>query len=67
MREALRVNPDFGDAHFGLGNVLARQGEFKDAIEEYQTVLRIDPQHAGARRALDAALSRSGRGGTARP
>jgi tetratricopeptide (TPR) repeat protein len=41
--EALRINPDFADAHINLGVILARQGKKADAIYHYSEALRIDP------------------------
>ena len=39
---ALRIEPDDADAHYNLGNALARMpGRLPEAIAEYQAALRI--------------------------
>jgi tetratricopeptide (TPR) repeat protein len=40
---ALRINPDFVQAHLNLGNALLHTGRTADAIAEYETALRIQP------------------------
>jgi len=34
FQNALNLKPDFGDAHFNLGSVLASLGRFQEAIEQ---------------------------------
>jgi Flp pilus assembly protein TadD len=55
-KEALRLNPNSGEAHSGLGDALARQGKLDEAIKHYNEALRIDPRDAQARKARDAVL-----------
>ena len=40
--QALRINPDYLEAHIGLGVILRHQGKLKDAIAHYEEALRID-------------------------
>jgi TolB-like protein/DNA-binding winged helix-turn-helix (wHTH) protein/Tfp pilus assembly protein PilF len=37
------IDPQFGDAHGGLGFVYATQGRFQDAVSEVQTAFQYDP------------------------
>ena len=53
-REALRLKGDSVDAHYNLAMALAAKGQRAEAEEELSRVLALDPNHANARRALDA-------------
>jgi tetratricopeptide (TPR) repeat protein len=44
--EALRVNPEFADAHSNLGALLFQQGKLKEADVHCAEALRIKPDHA---------------------
>ena len=47
--EALRINPDYAEAHTNLGNVLARRpGRLSDAVAQYEEALRLKPDFAEA-------------------
>jgi tetratricopeptide (TPR) repeat protein len=52
-----------GDAieHYGLGNRLAYQGKFEDAILEYKQALRLDPGYPHPHRALGAVYAALGK------
>ncbi len=50
--EALRLNPDDADAHFGLGCVYAAMGEKDRAVEEWRRCLELDPAMGEAHYAL---------------
>jgi Flp pilus assembly protein TadD len=41
-------------AHYNLGLALARQGRLAEARQQFAEVLRLDPNHTGARRLLSA-------------
>jgi len=43
--EALRIKPDFADAHNSLGTALQDQGRLEEAIAHYAEALRISPSH----------------------
>jgi len=58
--DALRLNPNDVEAHYGLANSLAAQGRFEEAIDHYRAALRINPTYAQAHRNLGVALT--GRG-----
>jgi tetratricopeptide (TPR) repeat protein len=55
LRAALRLQPDFGEAHANLGNVLFLMGRLPEAIAEYETALRSSPNDAGLRTRLGMA------------
>jgi Flp pilus assembly protein TadD len=51
--EALRIHPDYFQAHHNLGVTLALQGDRKGAAYHFSEVLRIKPDDARARSALE--------------
>ena len=44
--EALRLNPNNGDAHNDLGCALQQLGERDKALEHFRTAIRLQPDHA---------------------
>lgn len=44
-RMALKLNPEFAEAHNNLGNVLKDQGRQKEALSEYRKALKIYPDN----------------------
>ena len=59
-RAALRINPDFVDAHYNLGTAMSKQGELGEAIKHYRAALRINPDYAKAHNNLGIALAEQG-------
>jgi tetratricopeptide (TPR) repeat protein len=59
--KALRIKPDFAEAHLNLGNALAAQGRIDEAMAQYSEALRIKPDFPGAHINLGAALAGQGR------
>jgi tetratricopeptide (TPR) repeat protein len=60
-REAVRIQPDYPEAHFNLGSALAHSDlsdRLPEAIAEYQTALRLKPVYVEAYYNLGNALSR---------
>ena len=53
-REGLRLCPDDDVAHYELGIILVKIGQTKDAEEEFETALGINPDFESARRELKA-------------
>ena len=45
-QEALRLKPDFAEAHNNLGNALRDQGQLAAAVAHYQEALCLKPDYA---------------------
>lgn len=54
-RRCLQKNRNKPEAHFGLAGAMAAKGLMEEAIHEYQETLRLEPQHAKARKNLEDA------------
>jgi tetratricopeptide (TPR) repeat protein len=61
FEKALRLNPEFEDAHNGLGDAFEQKGRVDDAITQCQEALRISPDFASAHNNLGNALLKKGR------
>jgi Flp pilus assembly protein TadD len=48
FREALRLSPNYAEAHNNLGSALAQQGKLELAIPHFYTSLKILPDFAEA-------------------
>ena len=44
--EALRINPQYADAHFSLGKAYFMMGNLDKALEEYKILKTINPDLA---------------------
>jgi Flp pilus assembly protein TadD len=53
FQAAVTKDINAGPAHFYLGNALARQGKWDDAIREYEAYLKIDPNGPLAKQATE--------------
>jgi tetratricopeptide (TPR) repeat protein len=56
-RQALELLPSDGQAHFGMGIVLARAGRLREAADEIAAAVRIEPGRAEFRQALNQVLA----------
>lgn len=43
FREVLELAPAFAEAHYNIGIALAHQSQWKEALLEFNTALRINP------------------------
>jgi Flp pilus assembly protein TadD len=57
-KEALRLKPDFAEAHNNLGTALHRMGRIEEAISQYQEALRLKPESEEARANLARTTAR---------
>ena len=62
-REAVRLRPDDASAHFSLGFALVMQGKLDEAIAEYRTAIRIQPDNADVPRQPLRAPGQAGEAG----
>ena len=60
-QEAIRLKPDYAEAHLNLGNALQRQGQLAEAVGQYQEAIRFKPDYAEAHNNLGAAFLDQGR------
>src|SRR5256712_213731 len=58
---ALRIKPDYADAHINLGIALAQQGKLAEASEHYQQALHSKPDYADAHTNWGLALTQQGK------
>jgi tetratricopeptide (TPR) repeat protein len=59
-REAVRLDPEFGAAHCGMGNTLRALGRYHEAIESYERALRLEPNAIRCRYPLAVLLYETG-------
>ncbi len=52
FQTALRLDPNYAEAHNNLGNTFAAIGQLDKAIHHYQAALEIVPDYADGRRNL---------------
>src|SRR2546429_3828051 len=60
FKTALRIKPDYADAHINWGLALAQQGKLAEAIDHYQQTLHFKPDSADAHIKLGPALPHPG-------
>jgi hypothetical protein len=60
-REALRLKPDFREAHHNLTLVYSEQGRFEEWVVEYQAALRLNPNDPEYRNSLGVTFAKLGR------
>jgi len=52
FREAIRINPDFAEAHYNLGKAWHGLGELDLAVAEWREAIRLKPDYALAHYAI---------------
>ena len=55
FRRSVQLNPDYADAHQGLGHAYLDLGRWDEAIQSLQQALLLNPKDKDARRRLDEA------------
>ncbi len=55
FQKAVDLNPNYADAHYGLGLALFDQGRWEEAIRPLENALKINPKDKEARAKLDEA------------
>jgi Flp pilus assembly protein TadD len=60
-REAVRMDPNFFEAHTNLGSLLAAAGKPEEALVEFQAAVRLRPGTPAAHKELGTQLARLGR------
>jgi tetratricopeptide (TPR) repeat protein len=60
LTEAVRIMPNFPEAHHNLGNALRNLGNFDQAIRHYNISLQLDPTYTSAHYGLGLALADKG-------
>jgi cytochrome c-type biogenesis protein CcmH/NrfG len=61
MREIVRQQPDFADAHYELGKALLQKGDVKGSVESLETAARLKPDQAHVHYQLGRAYIAAGR------
>ena len=61
MREAIRLHPNYWEAHYRLGDDLAEQADVSGAAAEFEQVVRLNPNYVKAHLNLGVALYKLGR------
>ena len=60
LRDAVRLKPDYSDAHNNLGNAMTKAGGLqREAVAEFEAAIRLDPGMAQAHANLGMALVKS--------
>ena len=60
LREAIRLAPEYPDAHYNLGGVLQAQGSVRQAIGAYRRAIALDPTYSEAHNNLGTLLDTTG-------
>ena len=60
LKDSIRHDPQFADAHLQLGNLYSEQNKYAEAIPEYQRALELNPDLADAHYRLGQAYVHTG-------
>jgi tetratricopeptide (TPR) repeat protein len=58
--KAVKINPDFAEAHYRIGGVINDQGDFDAAINSYKVAIKLKPDYAEAYIDMGNALNDQG-------
>jgi protein involved in polysaccharide export with SLBB domain len=61
FQKAVQLNPNYGDAHYGLGLAYSDLGRWEEAIRSFENAVKINPKDKEARAKLDEAHVLAGR------
>lgn len=61
VQEAIRIFPDYFDAHFAMGNELMKAGRLDEAITELEQASRINPKDDRVYQSFGVVLKRQGK------
>ena len=53
ISKAIELRPEYANAHYNLGIIYAEEGQFEKAKEEFENVLKIDPDDQEAQNAIN--------------
>ncbi len=59
LRSAIELSLERRQTHYDLANLLLRRGDLPRAAHHYRRTLELDPDHGGAKRALEALQGRA--------
>ena len=59
-KQALKIKPDYAEAHYNMGNALQEKGELDAAIDSFKQALKIKPDYAEAHNNMGVALQEKG-------
>jgi Flp pilus assembly protein TadD len=54
----VRLDPDYTRAYKNLGIILAKQGRYEEAVEQFSAALKLKPGDAKARQKLEESLKK---------
>ncbi|CAC9614375.1 hypothetical protein [uncultured Gammaproteobacteria bacterium] len=57
---ALKLSPNYVDAHYNFAILLAEKGQFEQTKKHYQKTLKLNPVHIKARNNLANILTKQG-------
>jgi protein O-GlcNAc transferase len=60
LRSAIRVKPDYAEAHYTLGTVLKQMNQLPDAAAALREAIRLQPDFLGAHTTLASVLRQMG-------
>jgi len=61
MREVVKSQPDFADAHYELGKALLQKGDIKEAVESLEVASKLAPEKPHVHYQLGRAYLAAGR------